>query len=90
MQVAFEGSITDTQHNVLGKKLDLCFPEHKLAIEIDEYGNVYRDYQHEQCRQLMIQKKIGCTFIRIDPDAADFSINKVINLVHKHIIKSSN
>ena len=37
----------------------------------------------------MIEKKLGCKFIRIDPDAADYSINKAINLVHKYITKST-
>ena len=34
----------------------------------------------------MIEKKSGSTFIRINPDAADFNINKVINqVVYMHI-----
>ena len=37
----------------------------------------------------MIEKKLGCKFIRIDHDAADYSINKAINLVHKYITKST-
>ena len=40
----------DTQYYVLGKKLDLYFPKYKLAIEIDEYAHVDRDYKYEQCR----------------------------------------
>ena len=50
LQVAFEGSIMDTQYYVLGKKLDLYFPKYKLAIEIDEYAHVDRNYTYEQCR----------------------------------------
>ena len=38
----------------------------------------------------MIEKKLDCTFIRINPDAADFNISNAIYLVHRHIIKSSN
>ena len=33
---------------------------------------------------MMIEKKLDCTFIRINPDAADFNINRVINLVYTH------
>ena len=34
----------------------------------------------------MIEKKSGSKFIRINPDAADFNINKVINqVVYMHI-----
>ena len=50
LQLAFEGSIMDTQYYVLGKKLDLYFPKYKLAIEIDEYAHVDRNYTYEQCR----------------------------------------
>ena len=37
----------------------------------------------------MIEKKSGSTFIRINPDAADFNINKVINQVYMHIKQST-
>ena len=38
----------------------------------------------------MVEEKLGSAFIRTDPDAADFIINKAINLVRKYIIKLSN
>ena len=38
----------------------------------------------------MVEEKLGSAFIRTDPDAADFNINKAINLVRKYIIESSN
>ena len=31
------------QHSVLGYRLDLYFPKHKLAIEVDEKGHTDRD-----------------------------------------------
>ena len=37
----------------------------------------------------MIEKKSGSKFIRINPDAADFNINKVINQVYMHIKQST-
>ena len=38
----------------------------------------------------MIKKKnLSCRFIRINPDAADFSINRVINLVYMLIKQST-
>ena len=33
---------------------------------------------------MMIEKRIGSKFIRINPDAADLNINRVINLVYTH------
>ena len=46
--------------------------------------------EHEQSRQVILEEKRGCRFIRINLDAADFNINIVINLVYMRIIKSRN
>ena len=48
------------------------------------------DFEHEQSRQVILEEKRGCRFIRINLAAADFNINIVINLVYMHIIKSRN
>ena len=74
MQVAFEGEIMYTQYCVQNKRLDFYFSEHKLGVEIDECGHADRDFEYKQSRQLMIEKKLGCKIIRINPDAADFNI----------------
>ena len=50
MQVEFEGYILDTQYLVQNKRLDFYFFEHKLKIEIDEYGRADRDFEYEQSR----------------------------------------
>ena len=85
MQVAFEEEITHTQYCIWNKGLDLYFPECKLAIEIDEYGHVDENFEYEKTRQIMIEEKRGCKLIRINPDAADFNINRVINQVYMHM-----
>ena len=51
MQVEFEGDILDTQYLVQNKRLDFYFFEHKLKVEIDEYGRADRDFEYEQSRQ---------------------------------------
>ena len=43
----------------LHKRPDLCFSENKLAIEIDQYSHVDRDFQYEQSRQMMIEKNLA-------------------------------
>ena len=79
-----------TQHYILNKKNpNLYFPECKLAIEIDEYVHVDKDFKYEKERQMMLEKKLGCIFIRINPDAADININRVIKLVYMHIKQST-
>ena len=37
----------------------------------------------------MIEEKIGCKIVRINPDIPDFNINRVINLVFMHIKQST-
>ena len=38
LQIAFEGEIMHTQYCVQNKRFDFYFSEHKLGLEIDEYG----------------------------------------------------
>ena len=78
-----------TQYCVQNKRLDFYFSEHKLGVEIDECGHADRDFEYKQSRQLMIEKKLGCKIIRINPDAADFSIYRLINQISMHIKQST-
>ena len=88
-QVAFEGEIMHTQYCVQNKRLDFYFSEYKLGVKIYEYGQADRDFENEQSRELMIEKKLGCKIIRINPDAADFSIYRLINQISMHIKQST-
>ena len=80
LQVAFEGEIILTQYCIKTKRLDAYFPKCKLGIEIDEYDHEGRKYEYEQSRQFMIESH-GITFIRTNPDAADFDMNRIINQI---------
>ena len=42
----------------------------------------------KKSRQLMIES-YGITVIRTNPDAADFNINRLINQIYMHVIKST-
>ena len=57
LQVTFEGENMHTQYCVQNKRLDLYFSEYKPGVEIDEYGHADREFEYEQSRQLMIEKK---------------------------------
>ena len=59
-----------------------------MAIEIDELGHNDRNTDYEIKRQREIEKKLNCVFIRTNPDAADFNMNRLKNQIYKHIIKS--
>ena len=72
----------------LGYRIDLYFYEYKLAIEIDELGHNDRNTDYQIKRQREIEKELNCVFIRTNPDAADFNINKLNNQIFKHIIQA--
>ena len=77
-----------TWYSVLGYRIDLYFYEYKLAIEIDELGHNDRNTDYQIKRQREIEKELNCVFIRTNPDAADFNINKLNNQIFKHIIQA--
>ena len=54
--------------NVLGYRISLCFHDYEVAIEVDDNG--------------AIEQKLGCKFVRIDPDKMDF---KTINEIFRYI-----
>lgn len=71
--------------------IDLYFQVENIAIECDEFNHAQYDQNAESVRQEFIAKTIGCRFIRFNPDAANFSIFRVINdiglgiLQHHHM-----
>ena len=88
LQVAFEGEIILTQYCIENKRLDAYFSKYKLGIEVDEYNHEGRNSNYEKSRQLMIESH-EITIIRTNPDAADFDMNRLINQIYTHIIKST-
>jgi very-short-patch-repair endonuclease len=68
-------------------RIDLYFPEHKLAIECDEFGHLDRKEYEEKERQKYLEQTLKCKFIRYNPDANDFDIFNVIHEIVKHIMK---
>ena len=86
---AFSNEETLPQHSVLIYQIDLYFPEHKLAIEVDEKGHTDRNINNEIERQKAIEEKIKCKFIRINHDAEIYDIFVEIGKTHNHIIEST-
>lgn len=64
-------------------RIDLYFPEHKIAVECDENNHRDRDIASEVDRQKYIEKQLNCRFIRYNPDIIHFSIFEVINTLIK-------
>ena len=86
---AFEEENIQTQHSVLGYRIDLYFHKYKLAIEVDELGHNDRSIDYEIQRRQALERELNCVFIRINSDAVDFIIFREINKIHRHIKKSS-
>ena len=75
------------KHNImfLSYRIDLYFQDYKLAIETDENGQSDRSIDCEIKRQKVIEQKLECKFIRIDPDKEDFDIFRAIIEIIRHI-----
>ena len=86
---AFLNEKTLPQHSMLSYQIDLYFPVHKLAIEVDQKGYTDRDVHEEIERQMVIEKKLRCKFVRINPAAENYDIFIEIDKIHNHVIKSN-
>ena len=56
-------------------RIDVYFTEYCLAVKIDEKGHTDRDPIFEQKRQEVLEKKLNCTFIRINTSKEIFYVN---------------
>ena len=78
---AFKGEDIRIQYTALGYRIDLYVYEQKLAIQIDELGHNDRNTDYEIKQKREIEKELNCEFIRTNPDAVDFNINKLNNQI---------
>ena len=88
MRDTFKREDIRIQYTVLGYRTDLYFYQHKLTIETDELGHNDRNTDYEAKREREIKNELNCVFIRTNPDATSFNINKLNNQIFKHIIES--
>ena len=56
-------------------RIDIYFTKHCLAIEIDEKGHTDRDLIFEQERQEVLEKKLNCTFIRVNTSRENLDVD---------------
>ena len=82
---AFEGQNIQTHYRVLGYEIHIYVHDYKLAVEIDEKDHQDRDTSREMERQKALEKKLGCKFIRINPDKENFNMFKPQNEIFRHI-----
>ena len=78
------------QYTISKYKIDLYFPDQKLAIEVDEFDHKDRDPILENNRQKYIEEYLNCKFIRFNPDQENFNIGSVISKILEHCYKLKN
>ena len=55
------------KHNIfLRYKIDLYFLDYMLAIQINKNGHKNRNIDYQTTKQIAIEQKFGCNFIRIN------------------------
>ena len=84
---AFKDVLSIDEYAVGKYNVDLYFPSFNLVIECDQ--NNHNDYnkQTEKERENYIKDKLGCTFIRFNPDKPGFMIGDVIYKISKFLQK---
>ena len=85
IQKVFEGISMKRQFSIGFFRIDLYFPEHKLASECDEHHHKDRDINYEIRRQKFIEDQLNCKFIRYNPNGKDFTIESVLNKIFQYI-----
>ena len=76
---SFKSLKQNFQHNVDGYRIDLYFPDYNLAIEVDEFNHIDRNKVDDMIREKHITQKLGCKFIRFNPDEKNFNIGDIIS-----------
>lgn len=75
------------QYRVDNYFIDLYIPELNLAIECDENGHRFYDKQKELEREQYVKNKLGCEFIRYNPNDKNFKVTDVVNEIIKYALK---
>lgn len=78
------------QYAVPPYRIDLYFPDYKVAIECDEYGHRKYEKENEYKRQKYLEHELNCRFIRYNPDDAKFNIGDVIHQIMMVVYENKN
>ena len=76
-------NITDVyrQYKVGSYFVDLYIPKINIVVECDEDGHKHRNTIDEHTREEFIKTKLGCEFIRFNPNETNFDLSEVINKI---------
>jgi very-short-patch-repair endonuclease len=82
---AFKNILSIDEYAVGRYNVDLYFPSLNLVIECDQNNHNHYNRQTEKERENYIKDKLGCTFIRFNPDEPGFMIGDVIYKISRFI-----
>jgi very-short-patch-repair endonuclease len=85
---AFKGERMLYQYVVGDYRIDLYFPDYRLAVECDEKDHRSYNKTKELQRHNCITKELDASWVRYNPDDKDFDIFLVINDIHRHLKRS--
>ena len=66
-------------------RINIYFTEYCLAVEIDEKDHTDRDLIFEEKRQKGLEKKLNCTFIRINASRENFNVDYAASRIQTFI-----
>ena len=89
IQTVFSAEKILLEHSVFTYRIDLYFPKHRLAVEIDEQNHENRNINYEIQRQKAIEKELKFEFIRINLDNENFDVFVKISKIQNHFIEST-
>ena len=75
----------DVQYTVGPYEINLYFHDHRLAIECSNSSQSDKNPENEKTRENFIKHKLKCTFVRFNPDDANFDIFEVIHQIYNHM-----
>lgn len=82
----FAGEDMIKQYRVNNYKIDLYFPNKRLAIECDEeFHRKTSCIAEDVIREESIKSQLNCTFIRYQPYAKDFDMFALLNKIYIHL-----
>ena len=58
--------VDENDHEYILFRIDVYFTKYFLVVEIDEKGDTDRDLIFEEKRQIALEEKLNCEFIRIN------------------------
>ena len=75
------------QYSILNYRIDLYFPNHKVAVECDENGHSSYSVEDEQIRMKTITDHLGNEWVRYNPYEKNFCIFNLINQILIKLVK---